>query len=272
MNYLRKKAKDAEEESEGSPQEVRKRKKKFKKTKSQKDFLQSNISSVQRRGSSSRLIKHQGSQGSSTNLSVPKGGENSLNVPNPRMSMRRASLQPLAVNRIHHIKNQKYPGKSSEHLQEDKKLHPDKKLDSVDDDAKDQKNDSPDKEETKKLTGRALLLSLMKENVGEKDLTPEQKALHEAYHTLMNEYKRRKQLRQKTGVVFKRARSKIKNMLRAKNAWNGNPEGQELIDLLRKNKESDLQLKSRSQFLQKRKAATRKQKHTVVNYSEADRI
>ena len=272
MNYLRNKAKVVEEESEESPPEVRKRKKKLKKAKSQKDFLQSNISSVQRRGSSSRLMKHQNSQGSSTNLSVSKGGENTLGVPSPRMSMRRASLQPLAVNRIQHIKSQKHHGKSSEHLLEDKKLHPDKKFDSVDDDIKEEKNDSPEKEEKKKLTGRALLLSLMKENVGEKDLTPEQKALHEAYHTLLNEYKRRKQLRQKTGVVFKRARSKIRNMLRAKSAWNGAPEGQEILDLLRKNKESDLQLKSRSQFLQKRKAAVRKQHHHVVNYSAEDRI
>ena len=68
------------------------------------------------------------------------------------------------------------------------------------------------------------------------------------------------------------ARNKIKNMLRAKNAWDGNAHGKDLLDSLRANKESDLQLKSRSQFLQKRKAASRKQKHHVVNYFDNDRI
>ena len=266
LNYLKKKAKDAEESPENSPQEVRKQRKRkvFKKSKSQKDFLQSNISSVGRRGSSVRSNK-----GSSSNLSVPNPGEYSLNQ---KMTLRRASLQPMTLNKFQLNKNQKYHGKSIEQLKEAKKLHPEGSLDSVNEDNKEEKEDKEAKEEPKKLTGRALLCSLMKENIGEKDLTPEQKALHEAYHTLLNEYKRRKQLRQKTGIVFKRARSKIKNMLRAKNAWNGDQEGKDFLDLLKSNKESDLQLKCRSQFLQKRKAATRKQHHHVVLYSDKDRI
>ena len=266
LNYLRKKAKDAEETPEDSPPEVRKQKKRqrFKKSKSQKDFLQSNISSISRQGS-----------GRSSNLSVPKVGEGSST---PRMTLRRASLQPMTLNKFQLNKNQKTHGRSSEHLKKAKMLQPEGSLNSVNEDKKEEKEDIDGKdekgenEEPKKLTGRALLLSLMKENVGEKDLTPEQKALHESYHTLLNEYKRRKQLRQKTGVVFKRARNKIRNMLRAKNAWDGNAHGKDLLDNLRANKESDLQLKSRSQFLQKRKAATRKQKHHVVNYLDNDRI
>ena len=277
LNYLRKKAKDAEETPEDSPPEVRKPKKrpKFKKSKSQKDFLQNNISSISRQGSGrSSNLSREGSSRSS-NLSVPKVGEGSST---PRMTLRRASLQPMTLNKFQLNRSQKKQGRSSEHLKKAKMLQPEGSLDSVNEDKKEEKEEienkveNDEKEESKKLTGRALLLSLMKENVGEKDLTPEQKALHESYHTLLNEYKRRKQLRQKTGVVFKRARNKIKNMLRAKNAWDGNAHGKDLLDTLRANKESDLQLKSRSQFLQKRKAATRKQKHHVVNYFDNDRI
>ena len=118
----------------------------------------------------------------------------------------------------------------------------------------------------------------MKQNVGEVDLTAEQKALHEAYHTLLHEYKRRKDLRKKTGVVFKRARNKIKDMLRVQKAWTGDSGGKDFLKELKSHKESDLQLKSRSQFLQKRKAALKKDEkksshhHNVVNYADADRI
>ena len=48
--------------------------------------------------------------------------------------------------------------------------------------------------------------------------------------------------------------------------------GKELISMRKTKKESDLELKSRSQFLQKRKAASRKIDHTVVAYNDADRI
>ena len=125
------------------------------------------------------------------------------------------------------------------------------------------------------MPGHALLIDLMKQNVGEVDLTAEQKALHEAYHTLMHEYKRREKLRNKTVAVFKRARSKINKMLIAKNAWKVGAEGKDFFKDFKKAKPSDLELKSNSQFLQKRKIAMKKENkphHNIVNYTDADRI
>ena len=122
------------------------------------------------------------------------------------------------------------------------------------------------------LAGHNLLVSLMKKNVGEVKLTAEQKALHEAFHTLMDELKRRRKARKDTGEKFKRAQSKIKNMLKAKTAWNGTEEGKQFLKTFKANTESDLQLKSRSTFLQKRKAAVKKEVHSVISYSDKDRI
>ena len=76
-------------------------------------------------------------------------------------------------------------------------------------------------------------------------------------------------------MVFKRARSKIKDMLKVKNAWTGGAEGKDFFkDLKKVHKESDLELKSRSQFLQQRKVAIKKKgaKQNVVNETDADRI
>ena len=126
-----------------------------------------------------------------------------------------------------------------------------------------------------KLSGHELLMNLIKKNVGEVKLTAEQKALHDAYHTLLEEYKRRKKVRQKTGIIFGRTTQRIKEMIKVKNLWSGGKGGKEMMANYVKmvpKKESDLQLKSRSQFLQKRRANEKRRGSAVVNYNEADRI
>ena len=282
---MRNKSKKLEEEAENSPKEVKSQKKKSYRQAARKpqkkDFLQSNISSLQSRRSS--IMPQPKDRSNSMQKEADK-----LLLPSTRLSMRRASLQPIAIRRLQVPKSQIDHSNSIDQLVEDKSLklksiNESKRISkihkSVDEEVEKEDNSKDEvdkcKEENKKLSGHALLINLMKQNVGEVKLSPEQKALHEAYHTLIDEYERRKKLRQKTGVVFKRARNKIREMIRVKSAWTAGAEGKDVFKGLKSHKESDLELKSRSQFLQKRKVAIKKTKgqhHNVVNYNDADRV
>lgn len=136
----------------------------------------------------------------------------------------------------------------------------------------DDDDDNEKESELSKKGGHELLMGLIRKNV---KLTAEQRALHEAYKSLMEEYNRRKQQRQKTGIIFKRARNKIRDMISISRAWGDTTA---MMALSRKGavqkKESDLQLKSRSQFLQQRRQKKRGGANTKadVAFEDADRI
>ena len=290
LRYLRTKAHQSEELAKQGVTQSKSTKSSIKKNSSkqhrrgslrkprQKDFLQDNIASIaSRTGSTKRLSKErQSSDSLSPQASVA-------------ITMRRASIQTLAVGRFESNKfrndsfSEAFPkprrGSVNPSLLEDKTSKNKSGNDSGITTPSESNSNVPGSPieksvvKSKNRTGADLLMDLMKKNVGEVELSSEQKALHEAYHTLVDEYQRRRKLREKTGAVFKRARTKILEMLKTKNAWGGNfANGKELISMRKTKKESDLELKSRSQFLQKRKAASRKIDHTVVAYNDADRI
>ena len=290
LRYLRTKAHQSEELAKQGVTQSKSAKSSIKKNSSkqhrrgslrkprQKDFLQDNIASIaSRTGSTKRLSKErQSSDSLSPQASVG-------------ITMRRASIQTLAVGRFESNKfrndsfSEAFPkprrGSVNPSLLEDKSSKNKSGNDSGITTPSESNSNVPGSPieksvvKSKNRTGADLLMDLMKKNVGEVELSSEQKALHEAYHTLVDEYQRRRKLREKTGAVFKRARTKILEMLKTKNAWGGNfANGKELISMRKTKKESDLELKSRSQFLQKRKAASRKIDHTVVAYNDADRI
>jgi hypothetical protein len=285
-----------EEEAENPQKEIKSQKKKSARHASRKpppkDFLRDNISSSSMRSRRSSILPPNTDRSNSIQkdlLLTRTSSSDKLLQPPSRLTMRRASMQPIAIHRLQNPRNQSDHSTSMEKLLENQSLKRtsigdskhllkiDKSVDEEGEEEGDHVKDEVDKskEKSKKVSGHALLINLMKQNVGEVKLSTEQKALHEAYHTLIHEYKRRKALRNKTGLVFKRARSKIKDMLKVKNAWTGGAEGKDFLTQLKVNKESDLELKSRSQFLQKRKVAIKKKSghhHDVVNYTEADRI
>ena len=107
--------------------------------------------------------------------------------------------------------------------------------------------------------GDNLLLNLMEKNVKEGEFTPEQKTLYEAHDVLMAEYRRRKDQRHKVGGLFAKNKRNLKSILQ--NA------------ISRGHVESDLQLKARSQDLQKRRRDKKKKK--FMSFSaivDADKI
>ena len=107
--------------------------------------------------------------------------------------------------------------------------------------------------------GDHLLLNLMQKNVKEGEFTPEQKTLYEAHDVLMDEYKRRKEQRQKVGGMFKRNRRSLKSILQSAMA--------------KGHTESDLQLKARSKDLQNRRKE--KKKRNLTSFAaivDADKI
>ena len=103
-----------------------------------------------------------------------------------------------------------------------------------------------------------LLLRLMQKNIKEGEFTPEQKSLHEAYDVLMAEYQRRKDQRQKVGVLFRKNKRNLRDTLKNAMAMRG---------------KSDLALKAKSHDLQRQKIENKKKRITsFAAIVDADKI
>ena len=87
-----------------------------------------------------------------------------------------------------------------------------------------------------------LLLTLIKKNVKEGEYTPEQRVLYDAHDILWDEYQRRKKQRQRIGSLLRKKAKQLRG----------------IIGSLRSKGESDLALKARSNDLQDKKKAARK--------------
>ena len=95
-------------------------------------------------------------------------------------------------------------------------------------------SDTPDQarknKEAPKEPEEVLLISLIKKNVKESELSPEEKALFDARDVLWEEYERRKAQRKKIGALLRKRAKQLKGLLCA----------------VRRKGESDLALKARS--------------------------
>lgn len=143
------------------------------------------------------------------------------------------------------ITRQMKVNKDDKHTEENKEQEEDSNINDND-------NETPQTKE-KQVNDKELLVQLMKKNIKlTESSASDETALYEAYDLLMEEYQRRRAQRRKVGGLLKRKVNQIKNLL-----------GEA------RRPQSDLELKARSQDLQKSKSRGRRR---IVDYNDPDKI
>ena len=259
LNYLQEKAKNAPKE----PEEDKKKKKKKRRGPTKPSPIGTHVAipNSPRRNSSPRVVI--------SDTSSPTSDKDTLNV-KPGRRGRRASLQPGNLSPRELGRNLNLREINENEQSEDSgcgNLTPSPtpsrsslKDDNTDEESSKNPSDTPDQarknKETPKEPEEDLLISLIKKNVKESELSPEEKALFDARDVLWEEYERRKAQRKKIGALLRKRAKQLKGLLGA----------------VRRKGESDLALKARSNDLQKEKKDARRKKKRYKSYAAVNDV